>query len=413
MFNYEEEIMQIFEAENRTKQKITLPAIDATLKTEAKKHGKKSLNYEVIRELRAKNFNDIAIYVGMALAQTKLLPHWSLDDIVGELESQSHIDKKYAKHLKGKAKGSTVQQKKIAMEIWKNIIENEGGRKIKLSDKQGKEVEVKTDEIVDQIKDKNIALAHELVGTRQKIEKAILNALGLFAKIASIEPSYKFDANKYYSFDPDKKPTTTQYINALIGRGIAYSGSPNPIPQEIMRLITDFEFSAETEQFLRDISDTLNKVNKNILWPEADFKIDSYEKLKKYFKGLSSPAESKRGEQIIKGYKKKEKEIEKQTYGIDDNELAKIIERAVNKIENMSSTIDQDKFYQAVTGLSKNIIAENPGVVDFIIKNENLQNIENEIDRQEAVEDEIAAMIARQHRARKSHLGRKFDIWKD
>jgi len=399
------------EAKGRTGQKITLPNIDAVIRKEEAKHGNKSIEYRVINALRAKGYNDIAVYTGIALAQTNLLPNWSLDDIVNEIDNRTHLDKKFHKYLNGKSRGTPIEQKKIAMTLWQNIIENEGQRKIRLKDEEGNEVEIKTDEIVNTIKDKNTVLAHEISasGKMQHIETAILNALDFFAKLEGVDPNYRFDRRKYYNFRPDEYFTTTQYLNNIIGRGIQSSNGAVPIPQEIQKILSTYEFDENVEKFLNDIVKTLSGVNKNIMWPESDFAIENYSDLKKYFKLLHSSEEQTRGNKIIKMYKKKGQEVEKeQAGGIDSKIYEKLIDHALNKISGLNASVEPDKTHDEFKKVAKELVDEHPTLVSYVTKVEKLgDDFTSYEHNKEAVIDELTSILAFKKSISDRALGRK------
>lgn len=117
--------------EERTKQQIILPSISKLQKGEYD-----SIKYyKIYQELKDKGFGDIAIYVGLALAQTKLKPKWSIEDIISEIEDPTLVEESFQKYLKKEYEGkeSDVEKKEIAINIWKQIIEGERKQHINVS----------------------------------------------------------------------------------------------------------------------------------------------------------------------------------------------------------------------------------------------------------------------------------------
>lgn len=123
---YTDDYRRYFLEEASQKKSPKLESITAIVKKEAKKHGKKSREYQLIVEMQNK-YSEVGIYVALALARTTFGSGWAIDEILGELEDKPFIDKKYHSLLKigGDAGMSQEQKKQKAIVIWKEITDKE------------------------------------------------------------------------------------------------------------------------------------------------------------------------------------------------------------------------------------------------------------------------------------------------
>jgi hypothetical protein len=123
---YTDDYRRYFLEEASQRKQPKLESITSIVKKEAKKHGKKSREYQLIVEMQNK-YSEVGIYTALALARTTFGSGWAIDEILGELEDKPFIDKKYHKLLEvGGDKGmSEAEKKEKAVVIWKEITEKE------------------------------------------------------------------------------------------------------------------------------------------------------------------------------------------------------------------------------------------------------------------------------------------------
>lgn len=400
--DYIQDMHAIMEARNasdeRTTQRISLKNINSIIKTEENKHGKKSREYQLINKLRQDGYSDIAIYLAMALSQTKLAPGWSIDDIMGEIEDPKLINKKYHKYLsKGYQGGEDVlAQKKLAMDMWKQVIEGEGKEQLKFMGVTEKMPKQKT------------RLAHEVLthpgDQLSKIQNAIISGLDILQKIAKADPDYKLDIKKYFTYDPEGNISTTQYVNSLAGGGKGHASAPPSLPQELLKISREYELDDKANKLIKDINNVLNNAH-DILWPEYEKPIKSIEDLKRYFNTLKSSKERARGEKVLKQYKKSK--IEKPRNEVD-KQYDKIIQSAVTDLETIPMSLEPEKFRLESEKIAKQLLKENDWLKDYVMHSESLPDDATD----DEVITELAANMAFEYSKRKKHVGRRKDIWK-
>lgn len=394
----------------RTSQRIQLPNLQELIKTEESKHGKKSLDYQVIR-LLGNQYSDVAKYLAIALARTSINPKWSMEDILAEIEEKTLIRKKFHKYLEknGDKRLSIKDKKKMALLIWNEIIEAEGQKNVQIIDTIEKASEKA-----------NKTLAAEVTQSKTKtldkmgdIENAILNALKFLKKFGEIDKAYEFSYTKYLNYrinNPDI--TTNSFINGLIGT--ANKEGVVSLTNEIQLIKDKYEFADNIEQYLQDIIETLADVP-NILWPESDTDITSVEQLQKYFRMLRSNKEQIRGQKILKQYKKRAEKLEQEqetqkNSGITEGKFDGFLNALVTKLENIDRT-DLRQFHRTLESASYEALQKNPLIIKYIVKQENLP-VEGDEDAKDAAAMELSSLLARELSKRLKHIGRRPGTWK-
>lgn len=358
----QDDINNYFEAVNRRKE-IKLENIDSIIKRESKKHGKKSIEYQVIQELKNEKLNDIAIYVGIALSKIMQKPKWNVEDITNLFNSKQFISKKFIPILDKviKKKVSEEELKKIALEIKNDILNNEK-------------------ETLDQIRNtlnsmstkKKITLAHELKKDDIiKIKNVIIDTINILSKLMPDD----FKIENILNYSTNSSQPIYNFINQLV------LGGQTSLLNEIEIAITELnnlintnpEYKNKLIKYiirLKNNKAQLERIHSlNILWPELDVNINSINDLEKYFNKIESDRE--RGQKVINTYKmkiKKPKTVDKIeeefTYKTFKQFLRKIAKQFVH--DNDVKIFDGKELTQALDKVSEKILKEMKNVKQFL-----------------------------------------------
>ena len=253
---------------------INFPDIDAIYKSEIQKHGKKSLEFQLISYLRHNKYNNIAIYYALALAQTKTSPKWTFEDIISEIEEPTLITKQqYKTYLQPNypITLSKKEQQEIAKKIWKHAIENETQFNSVVS------------KVLTSKQQPKFEYAHNI--NIYAIREALLNAFKLFNTIKQKNAEFDYNIQKYFNYKHTGEKSLNTYINELIKQVLL----------TLKSILNDYEISHTMQTYIQNIITILKETQtKNILWPHEDMDITSLQDLKKYFNIISSSDEPKR-----------------------------------------------------------------------------------------------------------------------
>jgi len=262
--------------------RVKLDNIGAIKKVEEKKHGRKSISYQLIQEFEELDFSDIAIYAAIYLASMKQKPYWTLEDLKDQLTNKTFIDEKLVPFLsKSKKfdKMKPVDKKKKAYEIAQNIVDNES-------------------EIIQTVNtylvanSKNITLAHQLSKSQitqlLKIFTDVINTLKKIYDENDKEVTKLVNSIIWYT---DSKNTTSSWLNVFIKD---LSSTIVMTLQEIKNMkkekgISEKEFALlnSLQKAFETYNSDLNEFHDlNILWPESDSDIKGLTGLKQYFNSL-------------------------------------------------------------------------------------------------------------------------------
>jgi len=350
------DIDKYFEAiDRRGRKEIKLENIDAIIKREAAKHGKKSIEYQVIQELRKEKLNDIAVYVGIALSKISQKPKWNVEDIKNMFDSKQFISEKFIPILNNiiKRKVSEEELKKIALEIKNDILNNEK-------------------ETLDQIRNtlnttsnkRKTILAHEL--KKEDIvttKNAITETIQILSKLMPDD----FNIDNILNYSTETSQPVYDFINKLIlGGNISLIGEIEVALNELKTLIqTNPEYKTKLNKYILTLNKNKEQLERihslNILWPEMDMKITSLADLEKYFNLIEK--DRPRGQKIVNSYKmkiKKNKTVEKEenefTYKTFKQFIRKITKQFVN--DNDFRTFDGKELTSALDKVSEKILKE-------------------------------------------------------
>lgn len=367
--------------------KITpLSQLEAKVKQYTRKPPKE---FTLVQKL-GNSVSETGKYVAMALANTELLPKWSIDEIINLFKDEDAFSKDDFKLIKPKGDKGLSETQKIAKakEIWKNVLNSQGEKQ--------KEI---TKKLESGARKGKFVFASEFLKSSSSVETSLIKAIKALEQISQKDPDYKFHENEFLNFKAEGEKTVGQFLNNLI----------NQIITELQQTLDKYDFGESAADTLQAISNDLSKANKNILWPESEHDITSVADLEKYFKTLRSPEEMKRGEKVISqlnkgiGYKKKGKmePAKKENF---DRDFLKLMYHATE--ETRGVPIEYDEFHKKVKLLSKQYIKENPWLKTYIINEYGLEsNAENS-----EIEDELSSQLVFYISKLRKKLGRKHNV---
>jgi len=343
-------------------------SIDKLFKREEAKHGKKLIEYDIIKALQ--NKSDVLKYAGIALGRSMSSPvKWTIEDIKtalgGEKVDVPEKFKKYVAH--GSDKGlSELQKRSYGNEIAKHLIERDSEKR-KDSSKQ-LEAGAKT------VKS---TLASQLSkgDKNTQIESAILAGIQLLNNIKSGHDKYAFDASKLLNYSPDSNQSPTAFINELIQK----------IKSELKSLKTKYDLDEKVEKHVSAIVNSLSDIPHHILWPEPNHKIDSQGALSKYFKGLRSNEEQKRGEKVLKNIKKEKQE--KFDQSSNEHKMNVLIANAAKHLEGLLR--QDEEFDKELKDFTKLAIEKHPWIKNYLIANEDVPKDAEDYE----IEDELKSIL--------------------
>lgn len=224
---YISDYRQNFLEETEEKSSKSHESITSIVKREAKKHGKKSREYQLIVKMQ-NDYSDVAIYTALALSKVTATGGWSLEEILTEIENKPLVDKKYHEYMvKDGDRGMTDSQKKAkGTEICKSILGKEkeqigalGDFLSKFTRKPEKEKE-RVDEIVDQVIN---GIANELEDlSKQNPEQAFHEIEKASKKAVMDNPELTEILTQDHEFDDDedKFDTAVTELGSLVAKNL-------------------------------------------------------------------------------------------------------------------------------------------------------------------------------------------------
>ena len=278
---------------------MKVPNIDSVIKTETKKHGKKSAAFTLINELGQLNLNDVAIYAGMYLAGLLKKPYWTIDEIKDQLTRGDFVDEKLLPLLNASSKKFKNMDEKTkkakAMTIAQSIIDNESDT-------------VTTVNEYLMANSKSSTLAHQLtkgqLGRLTELLNKIVDRLGRMYGEDEPDVQALIDG---LSWDPGQKETTSAWLNAQIKEisaacGVAVRDLKDMTKGERdeKRRATIISATKVFEGFMKELG---TYETMGLLWPESDIPIDGLKGIAKYVRGLEAERES--ALEIIAQYEKR------------------------------------------------------------------------------------------------------------
>lgn len=339
------EVFHYFEA-NDKKSKTKLESIKTILNRESKKHGRKSAEYTLIKDLKNTDMNEIAMYIGIALVRSNLKPKWTVSEVKDILMSKKFISDELVPLLQkdylADKNITDVEAKKLAIKVVDDILTNERDTITNIRNM-----------IANQKRGKDTIFAHEF--NKQRLNN-VRNAILLALKTLK-ESTEDFVLSDYLNYDVNGNVMTYQFINKLLG--LNYRSETKSLLAEltvVLSSLNKLRDSGEIDnengikklgEWINNIKRCLNVFNKattkTIIWPEANESITDASSLKRYFDQLE--LEREKAYKVIRQYKKRSKG---QTHVPTGDEAVDTAEAA--------SQWNDEKLNQAVNKLVKNIL---------------------------------------------------------
>ena len=303
-----------FETTNLKKMKI--PTIKDTLKREEKKHGKKSVDYTIIKELGDLELSDIAIYAGMFLAKRKQKPYYTISDLKHLLTDRDFIDDELIPLLDKSDKFDklpTQKKKTAAIELAQNIIDNEA-----------EVIQIVNNYLLAQSTD--VTFAHQLsVKQLNELFNIIKNVIETMKTIYDEDDRELKILLNSISWFTDSQKTTSSWLNELLKD---VSGAIRLSLRDVKEMkqeggLSEKEVAAlnSLKVKLENFEQELNRfLSANILWPESEHDIDGLKDLRKYITDLEKYRV--KAKSVIDQYRKrKDKLIDVKSEDDEDNEI--------------------------------------------------------------------------------------------
>ncbi len=350
-------------------------SIDKLFKREEAKHGKKLIEYNIIKALQ--NKSDVLKYAGIALGRSMSTPvKWTVKDIestLGIADDKIDIPEKFKNYIAhGSDKNlSEIQKKSYGNEIAKYLIAHEADSTAAKADAYKLEAKIAG------VKETKSTLASQLNkrGKNTQIESAILSGIQFLQNVKRDHNDYTFDASKLLNYSPESNESPTVFINDLIRK----------IKTELKSLKTKYNLDKKVEEHINAIVNSLSDIPHHILWPEPSHKIDSQGALSKYFKGLRSNEEQKRGEKVLKNISKERQEQFNKSS--DEHKMNVLIADATKKLEGLQRY--NDDFDEELTKLTKLAIRQHSWIKNYLITNKDVPKDAEDYE----IEDELKSIL--------------------
>lgn len=375
-------------------------------KEESKGRGKKSLAYNLIKQIREQQLGDIAVYVGIKLANMSINPKWTADEVLQVINSKNFIDKEFVPFLSQEyfndVEMSDKEMKDVASKIKDNILKNE------------KETVKSVYELTSaRKKDTNVIFAHQLSTKQlQNIQNSIIACLKVFAGCLK-----EYKVTNYLNYDIEGKESTYIFFtNLMFGDG----SLSNEIVMLLQKLgeikekgtVTSPKGKKKLDTWLKNLTkakEVFGKISqRKILWPEADKNINSEDSLKTYF--IQIEAERPKALEILQRYKKRiaknQNDIPTGDDEVDENVMSK--EWSDEKVTGLINTTVKallkgkevyfntpDEMIQKANEIAEQLCAENKGLAKYIKDQQHPDYI-----------GELASMIASRIHSNKALMGR-------
>ena len=330
--------------------------------------GRKPADLSLINKLRAKEMNDIAIYVAIFLSK-ETTNKWSIEDIESVLENRNFIDETLIPLLEKENKQTldlTEEQKKeLAYKIQTNILQNE------------KETITMIGNYITERRNKNTIFVHQL--SQQQLESIfnlIKDCFEIFERLIK-----DFNISNYLNYQQDDNNLTTTYsfMNNLIN--ISLSTEITSSIEELTDLINSNELN---ENGIKSANKYINKLKKaenifnkiaerTIIWVESNDSITDINSLENYFNQIED--EREKASKVINKYKKiKNTDIilndgiktEKWDYSKLMNHIKK---EARLKAQSLNvNTVTNSELISISDKMAQEMIIKNPGIQDYLME---------------------------------------------
>lgn len=379
------EYLEMVKGERTSKAAKIIPL--SQLAAKAKQYARKPPKELTLVNKLGNTVSETGKYVAMALANTELLPKWSIEEILNLFGDDNAFNKEDLKFVKPNGDKGLSEAQKIAKakEIWKNVLSSQGEKQTDV-----------TKQLESGARKGKFVFASEFLKSSSHIETAILQAINALKQISQSDADYKFDESQILDFKVEGKESTGKFMSNLISKVVT----------ELQKALNKYEFDKRIEDTLWTITDNISEANRNILWPESDHDITSVAALEKYFRTLRSSDEMKRGEKVLGqlnkgiGYKKKGKMEAKKEENFD-RDFLKLMYNATEETRGVPT--EYEEFDQKVNSLAKQYLKENPWLKSYLIKEHDLGADATDAD----VKDELVSQLAFHISKLRQKLGRK------
>lgn len=380
---YEEGNMfyNIFEAQ------MDLPDIDAIQAKYAKARGRKPKQFTIIKELQDDEFEDDAIYVGIALALVKTKPIWTIEDIKEELAQPYVQELIYDTYME-------LGDKERALRIKDDIIGNE------------KAFANKIHSIISMHKTKNSIFVHELSDIKiRNCYTHIANAITIFKKFIPVlqdaDATELCSENRYFTYGLDSEMFMYQMIGKLFG-GMYEKASNDSVAlninifYEILSELPEDHALQQWEEPLTKIYEFCEIINKrNIYWPESDKEVRSLSAFSQYIDDVITYRA--KAQKVVDSYKKKKNKAhieipsgnlqmdkKEQADAMSDDQVVNIVNSTVKdilrsedkgymlqdgrKLDFSKIDLNSNAGYRYVSIMAKDLLKQNPGLEDHMLQ---------------------------------------------
>lgn len=359
-----------FETNNLKKMKI--PTIKDVLKKEETKHGKKSADYSIIKELGELKLSDVAIYAGMYLAKRKQKPYYTVSDLKHILTEKDFIDDELIPLLDRESKFNkldSVRKKSKALILAQNVIDNEA-----------EVIQMVNNHLLAQSKD--VTLAHQMsVKQLNEMYNIIKNVVDTMQTIYDEDDRELVNLMQSLNWKKAGEKSTTYFLNTVIRDVSSAIGLSLRDMKEMKQEggLSEREVAALNSLKLRleDNNKELNKFESiNILWPESENDIEGLPGIRKYL--IEIERYRLKAKSVIDQYKKrKDKLINVKSEDDEDNELIemsnwnfeKVHALARQSIKDLYETVvraDVEERQEMIFKLAKDLLEEHKGLEKFL-----------------------------------------------
>lgn len=379
------EYLEMVKGERTSKAAKIIPL--SQLAAKAKQYTRKPPREVMLVNKLGNTVSETGKYVAMALANTELLPKWSIEEILNLFGDDNAFEKEDLKFIKPNGDKGLSEGQKItkAKEIWKNILQSQGERQTEI-----------TKQLESGGRKGKFVFASEFLKGSSHIETALLQAIRALKQISESDAEYEFDESQFLNFKTEGQESTSKFMSGLVSKVVT----------ELQKALNKYEFDKRIEDTLWTIADNISEANRNILWPESDHDITSIAALEKYFRTLRSSEEMKRGEKVLGqlnkgiGYKKKGKMEAKKEENYD-RDFLKLMYGATEETRGVPT--EYEEFDKKVESLAKQYLKENPWLKSYVVKEYGLDAESTDAE----IQDELASQIVFHITKLRQKLGRK------